>query len=155
VPADLDRIVAMEAVVFAEDAWSPRSIEAEFAQLGQSREILAATHDADIVGYTVLMYVGGAGDLPRIAVDPEFRRQGVASRLLDAALERTRELDLDHVLLEVAADNEPALMLYASKGFVEIDRRPRYYGGDRDAIVMRLAVGTDDDPRLAVDGGHG
>ena len=41
------------------------------------------------------------------------------------------------MLLEVAADNDAAQALYASAGFVEIARRPGYYPGGRDAVVMR------------------
>ena len=43
------------------------------------------------------------------------------------------------MFLEVRADNPVAEALYASEGFVEIARRPRYYQPDDiDAVVMKL-----------------
>ncbi len=43
------------------------------------------------------------------------------------------------MFLEVRADNPVAQQLYASEGFAEVGRRPRYYQPDDvDAIVMKL-----------------
>jgi ribosomal-protein-alanine acetyltransferase len=152
-PADLDLIVALEATVFVEQAWSPRSLEAELEQVGRSREVVVAVDGSAVVGYAILLYAGGSGDLPRVAVDPDYRRQGIARLLMDAVLDRASTLDLDQVLLEVAADNEAGLGLYASLGFEEIDRRLRYYPRDRDAIVMRRVVDPDGRSRLPGGGG--
>jgi ribosomal protein S18 acetylase RimI-like enzyme len=46
------------------------------------------------------------------------------------------------MLLEVSAANTGALAFYAASGFVEIDRRPRYYRDGTDAVVLRAALGT-------------
>ena len=46
----------------------------------------------------------------------------------------------DRMLLEVGAGNAAALGLYAAAGFVEIDRRPRYYRDGADAVVLRLPL---------------
>jgi ribosomal-protein-alanine N-acetyltransferase len=48
--------------------------------------------------------------------------------------------EADRVLLEVREDNEAALGLYAQSGFVEIDRRPRYYRDGAAAVVMQLTT---------------
>ncbi len=56
--------------------------------------------------------------------------------LAEASRRRVRE-----VFLEVRADNPVAQALYASEGFAELGRRPRYYQPDGvDALVMRLDV---------------
>ena len=75
-------------------------------------------------------------DLERIGVRRDHQRAGLASALLDAALRDARAGD--RVLLEVRADNEPALAFYARAGFAEIDRRRRYYRDGTDAIVLEL-----------------
>jgi ribosomal-protein-alanine N-acetyltransferase len=42
------------------------------------------------------------------------------------------------VFLEVRESNHPALALYGALGFVELDRRKRYYADtDEDAVVMQ------------------
>jgi ribosomal-protein-alanine N-acetyltransferase len=45
------------------------------------------------------------------------------------------------MLLEVGARNLAALALYTDEGFVEIDRRRRYYRDDEDAVVMCRSLG--------------
>jgi ribosomal-protein-alanine N-acetyltransferase len=141
-PTDLDDVVALEARIFAEEAWSPRSIETEFAALGNSRVIDVAVDRGRLVAYAVLMYVGDSGDLNRIAVAETHRRLGVASRLMARVLDEAQQRGLRQVLLEVAANNVAALGLYAESGFVEIDRRAGYYPSGQDGVVMRRLVDT-------------
>ena len=40
------------------------------------------------------------------------------------------------MLLEVREDNAAALGFYAARGFVEVDRRPRYYRDGATAVVL-------------------
>jgi ribosomal-protein-alanine N-acetyltransferase len=96
--------------------------------------VLVAEDEA-LLGYVVLTDVGDVVDLERIGVRRDHRRAGLASSLLDAAL---RDAAPDRVLLEVRADNEPALAFYARSGFAEIDRRRRYYRDGTDAVVLEL-----------------
>jgi ribosomal-protein-alanine N-acetyltransferase len=46
----------------------------------------------------------------------------------------------NRLLLEVREDNAGALAFYASRGFIEIDRRPRYYRDGTTAVVLRLPL---------------
>jgi ribosomal protein S18 acetylase RimI-like enzyme len=64
----------------------------------------------------------GSYFLSALAVDEEFRRQGVASRLLGWFAERARGGGFDRVTLHVWADNDAAQRLYAKEGFVELGR---------------------------------
>ena len=54
-------------------------------------------------------------------------------------VEVARRTLAERLLLEVREDNRGALAFYASQGFVEIDRRARYYADGATAVVMRLA----------------
>jgi ribosomal-protein-alanine N-acetyltransferase len=147
-PADLDAVVALEARVFAdaaEAAWSPRSVEEEFAALGGTRRIVVAVEGSRLVGHAVLLTAGGTGDLTRIAVDSARRRLGIASRLVESLVAEARALALDAVLLEVAATNVAAIALYERHGFETIDRRAAYYPDGADALVMRCALGAGDE----------
>ena len=49
-----------------------------------------------------------------------------------------RDGGADRLLLEVREDNAGALAFYAARGFVEIDRRPRYYRDGATAVVLAL-----------------
>lgn len=64
----------------------------------------------------------GSYFLSALAVDEEFRRQGVAARLLGWFSERARGGGFDRVTLHVWADNDAARRLYAKEGFVELGR---------------------------------
>jgi ribosomal protein S18 acetylase RimI-like enzyme len=55
--------------------------------------------------------------LANIAVDPEYRRQGIARSLVEMALEHSRARRADAIWLHVRADNPGAVQLYQSLGF--------------------------------------
>jgi [ribosomal protein S18]-alanine N-acetyltransferase len=135
-PADLDALASLERAVFDNDAWSPRSLEEELDAGGDGRLLLVAVDGRRIVGYAALSCNDDTADLLRVAVHPDRRRQGVARRLCTETLAAAGVADV-RVLLEVAADNAPALALYERLGFTEIDRRRRYYAGEVDAVVMQ------------------
>jgi ribosomal-protein-alanine N-acetyltransferase len=133
---DVPAVTALETAVFGADAWSAASVAEELT--GPRRR---AWVDGDPVSaYAVTATAGDVADLHRIAVAPSRRGTGVASTLMTALLDAARSDGAARVLLEVAADNEAALGLYARHGFAEIDRRPAYYRDGRDALVLSLEL---------------
>lgn len=52
-----------------------------------------------------------------VAVLPEHRRKGIAAQLIQAAVDLARQHQIKNVVLEVIADNLPAVRLYENKGF--------------------------------------
>lgn len=72
-------------------------------------------------------------EILNIAVDPEFRQNGIARALLAAELERGGT----H-FLEVRESNAAARRLYEMQGFETIGRRKEYYNHPREtAMLMR------------------
>lgn len=55
-------------------------------------------------------------------VAPDFRRRGVARRLLDAIAAHARRVGVNYIFLEVLADNVAAQRLYEEYGFRYVDR---------------------------------
>lgn len=80
-------------------------------------------------------------DILDVAVAPQWRRQGVALKLLRQVFAALPE-EVDRVLLEVRRSNRAARALYGKLGFKEDGRRKNYYpaaaGGREDAILMSL-----------------
>jgi len=126
---DATSIAALDATLFGTDAWSVEQVLAELTGAGR-RAWLADSAD-DVDGYVITWDNGDVVDLQRIGVHPARQRSGLASELLEAAL-----VGVDRMLLEVSEHNEAALAFYRQRGFVEIDRRPRYYRDGAAAIVM-------------------
>jgi hypothetical protein len=61
--------------------------------------------------------------IANVAVHPDFRRQGIARALTDAALAWTQKRRVRSVWLQVRDDNLPAIRLYETSGFTERARR--------------------------------
>jgi ribosomal-protein-alanine N-acetyltransferase len=136
---DLAAIMALERASVPSDAWSDAMM----------REELASTHGwyvvveeaGRLIGYAGLRAPRGArdADIQTITISSDARGRGRGRALLRELLEEAARRGIRDVFLEVRADNPVAQSLYASEGFVEVGRRPRYYQPDDvDAIVMRV-----------------
>ncbi|MGH3411462.1 MAG: GNAT family N-acetyltransferase [Marmoricola sp.] len=136
--ADAAAIAALEEACLGDDAWS----EVLVAQglTGQSPAVHFLVAGDPVAAHAVVAVAGDITELQRIAVDPSHRRRGVAGALLAEAVRLGRAAAADRLLVEVREDNAAALGFYAAQGFVEIDRRPRYYADGATAVVMRRGL---------------
>ncbi|WP_230292946.1 GNAT family N-acetyltransferase [Croceicoccus sp. Ery5] len=102
-----------------------------------------APHDLDrVTGFALLRRVVDEEELLLIAVAPESRGKGLGGRLLDRAVETSRDLRCSKIFLEMRDDN-PARHLYHAHGFKPVGLRRDYYSGRdgkrRNAITfMRI-----------------
>lgn len=138
-PEDLAAIMKIERSSFPTDAWSEAAMAEELAS--PHGHYLVTEQAGVIVGYGGLRAIAGAADadIQTIALDVAHRGRGRGRELLRELLAEAERREARAVFLEVRADNPEATGLYASEGFIEIGRRPRYYQPDDiDAIVMKL-----------------
>lgn len=94
---------------------------------GPDSTILAAVRDGEIAGFAVLfeqqtppyncLVPHRYAYLMDLIVQPELREIGIGSGLLDAAKDWARERKLDHLELNVLAENKTATHLYERNGF--------------------------------------
>ena len=97
--------------------------------------------EGELAGYMGLQYVLDEGYISNVCTAPEHRRRGVAGALIDEMISRARALGLSFLSLEVRVSNDPAISLYAGKGFVSVGVRPKYYEKPtEDAMIMNLAL---------------
>jgi ribosomal-protein-alanine N-acetyltransferase len=139
VPADAAALAAIERQAFG-DPWS----EASFREsLGAAWSFgLVAEEEDRIVGYLIAREAVGTGEILNLAVDPSYRRSGIARALLDAGLAVLRQRAVDEVFLEVRVSNEAAQALYRGAEFRPVGRRRAYYRNPvEDALVLRRALG--------------
>jgi ribosomal-protein-alanine N-acetyltransferase len=138
---DLGAIMALERASFPSDAWSDAMMREELAS--PHGWYVVVEEAGRLIGYAGLRAPRGSrdADIQTIAIAAGARGRGRGRSLLHELLEEAARRGVEGVYLEVRADNPVAQHLYASEGFVEVGRRPRYYQPDDvDAIVMRVDI---------------
>lgn len=106
-----------------------------------------AEHEGQIIGwcdivreqYEAEKHSGSLG----MGIVPGWRERGIGRRLIEAALNAADAVAISRVELTVNADNERAVRLYQSVGFVEEGRKRsarRLEGQFRDVLVMARLV---------------
>lgn len=147
---DLARMAALESEIFPEDAWSEATMWAELS-LRPRRAYLVADARAEgsgLVGYAGLDLAGDVADVMTVAVTPRVRGRGLGSALLTGLHALARDAGSRAVMLEVRADNDPAVGLYRAHGYEVLRTRRGYYrdpagGPARDALIMRKELDED------------
>ena len=95
---------------------------------------------ASLCGALVAWLVGDELTIMHVATAPAWRRQGVGRALMQAGIERARQVGASSVWLEVRVSNAPARAMYEALGFVNRGQRRAYYADGEDALVMSLAL---------------
>jgi [ribosomal protein S18]-alanine N-acetyltransferase len=81
-----------------------------------------------------------AGHIVTLDIDPEERRRGLGTLLMQTGEEQMRQEGAGVLSLEVAENNPAAQQFYRSLGFVTRGRIAKYYGGMVDAEVMEKVI---------------
>jgi ribosomal protein S18 acetylase RimI-like enzyme len=93
--------------------------------LGFPRAVWATT----LLSYPRYSSTSSEAYIERLVVAPDFRRQGMARRLIAAAENFARDAGKKTVGLHVSGNNLPALLLYENEGYEEISRQHSYLTG--------------------------
>ena len=90
-----------------------------------------------MVGYAGLMTVAEDGHITTVAVDPQWHRRSIGTRLLLALLDQAVARGVHDVTLEVRMSNAAAQTMYRRFGFAPAGVRRGYYVDNaEDAMVM-------------------
>ena len=99
---------------------------------------LVAVCDGQVVGYVGSQSVLDGADMMNIAVHPQYRKQGIAQRLILELISLLQDRGVKSLALEVRSSNKPAICLYQKLGFVQVGCRPGYYRNPKeDAFILR------------------
>ncbi|WP_297993612.1 ribosomal protein S18-alanine N-acetyltransferase [uncultured Clostridium sp.] len=91
----------------------------------------------EVIGFVGVWIIAGEGDITNIAVNPKYRKHGVASNLLLNLLDICKSLNCNDITLEVRESNIPAQNLYKKFDFKEEGIRKGYYSDNgENAIIM-------------------
>jgi len=75
-----------------------------------------------------------------LAVQAEHRGRGIATKLVESALEAMISKGADEICLETETTNQAAMSLYENMGFLRYKRLHRYYLNAGDAIRFILPI---------------
>jgi ribosomal-protein-alanine N-acetyltransferase len=137
---DVDQVLALEQISFTMP-WSRNLFLSEFRSPLVSTLMVALSNapKRTVIGYLVFWYVADEMHILNLATAPEFKRQGVAKRLVLDALKRAYQKGATRAFLEVRASNAAAQKLYSDLGFTGTNVRREYYDAPvEDAVVMTL-----------------
>ena len=133
---DLNAIERIERASYP-TPWS-RSMFA--SELAKPSSICLGAFDLEtdeLAGYLVISRYVDAWHVMNVAVDPEHRRQGIATTLLERLFEVTAGRGHRGYTLEVRVSNIGAVALYGRLGFKPRGVRRGYYTDNReDALIM-------------------
>lgn len=121
--------------------WSARAFAAFLADPN-----VILLDDPQARGFVLTRIVLDEAELLTIAVDPGFRRRGIARDLLDLFDRSLPPRGVRRAFLEVAASNHPARALYAASGWRPVGERRGYYRAQGqapvDALLLSKALGA-------------
>ena len=130
------QVAAIEKECFGADAWSERSVASE---LDNALSLWLVALDCDTVaGYVGSQTVCEETDMMNVAVTGQYRRKGIAEKLVLALIAELQKRGSHCLTLEVRDSNMPARMLYEKLGFVSVGLRKNYYRNPKeDAHILR------------------
>lgn len=133
-PGDPPLLAELDKRCFA-IPWSEKSFADELKN--KMANYFIARDGDRIVGYAGFWEVCGEGDITNVAVDADYRRQHIGSRLIEEMIRRAKSMNLELLTLEVRRSNTAAQGLYEKYGFEVLGVRKAYYSDNHeDALIM-------------------
>jgi len=134
--ADLDGVLAIEDASF-NNPTTREWYEAELLRPEVCFIYVLRTDESPVAAFCAFWRVVDQIHINNLAVRPECRGRGLATRLLEAVMAEAVQMGVQSATLEVRRSNEPALRLYAKAGFVQAGVRRNYYTQPvEDALVL-------------------
>jgi [ribosomal protein S18]-alanine N-acetyltransferase len=144
--SDLPAVAAIGALAFHTTGNAPTpGAAAEESQLREemarpwAKLWVARAPPADSpIAFVITWFVADEVHVLNVATHPDWRRQGIAAKLITEVIALARTKDVRHLLLEVRRSNAHALALYRKLGFYAMGLRKNYYPDQEDAVEMVL-----------------
>ena len=143
---DLDRLKEITALCF-DGVSIDRNIDEKFGLLGghdwrwrklrhidvdvaddNAQGVFVGEEDGQVVGYitTRIDHQSKIGQIPNIAVLPQYQGKGLGRQLMDRAFAHFRANGMECAKIETLAQNEIGAQFYPSVGFEEVARQIHY-----------------------------
>jgi ribosomal protein S18 acetylase RimI-like enzyme len=118
---DLDRMLEIDRAAFPEFWRFDRAALVESTHATATSSVFVIRDgDLGITGYAVVGYGHAISYLQRVAVHPRWQGAGMGRSLVRAAARSAKRNGSKAMLLNTQVDNEPAITLYETEGFVQL-----------------------------------
>jgi ribosomal-protein-alanine N-acetyltransferase len=137
--SDLSQFVALDQQCLG-GMWSLAGYEQEWSSPNGFLLGLRSpkTGSRQLIGMGAFWQILEEAHITLLAIDPQFRNQGLGKYLLNGLLDIACQQQLERATLEVRASNHGAIHLYQQFGFQVAGRRKKYYPDQEDALILWL-----------------
>jgi ribosomal protein S18 acetylase RimI-like enzyme len=134
---DLGSLRILEKECFGKDAWPLIDLIGVLLFPGIVR-VKAMLHEA-MVGFAAgeVSQENHMGWITTIGVAPPYRKQGIASALLESI---ESQLHVNRIRLSVRKSNLPAIQMYKKYGYQQVGTWPGYYEDKEDASILEKSI---------------
>ncbi len=142
-PGDFNRLLEIDQACFVEGIAYDQDEMRYYVNMPSAVTIVAEEAGAGIIrGFIIADRLGSQrashfmGRIITIDVMPQGQHNGMGTLLLAKAEDELKQAGCDHVVLEVAVDNERALRFYKKHGYSVLKILPKYYLDSIDGLMM-------------------
>jgi ribosomal-protein-alanine N-acetyltransferase len=129
------RALAEAELVCFSDPWPPQFFVSEILADGRFNRLVVDA-SGTMVAYLFCAWQYLDLHVLKVATLPQFRRAGLARRLMALAEEHAAEMAGESLTLEVRESNFEAIAMYVSLEYEKVGIRTSYYQDGEDAVVM-------------------
>lgn len=143
----IQAVATIEDMVQPQDAWAYQTLVELLKQdsihmlIVYEQQENKTIDEKKVIGYCLYQVVFEQAEILRIGTHPDYQRQGIASQLFIRLNKELTSNQVESLMLEVRADNIPAIALYEQQGFTVIHTRKGYYQVAHqpavDALIMQ------------------
>lgn len=138
-PHHTDGLCEIENTCFSEP-WSRDSLAA-LTKCDYAVYFVATDENCKVCGYCGMYTSFEVGAINNVGVLPEYRRNGIADKLLSELISYSKNNGISIITLEVRTSNTSAIALYEKHGFSLVGKRKSYYKKPtEDALLYNLEI---------------
>ena len=135
-PYDVNDVVKLEELSYGQHHWSKESFYNELEN-NLAHYYCAMADKNMLAGYAGCWHIFEEAHITTLSVHPDFRRKGIAQKLLFAIIDDCYKNKIKYITLEVRESNIAAISLYEKNGFKSIGTRKGYYqDNNENALIM-------------------
>ena len=114
---------------------------AQFNKVDAIKEVIIAYQDGTVVGCAAIKpFSATEAEVKRMFVHPDYRKQGIAAKVLNELENWATELGFAACVLETGKKQPEAIALYQKVGYHIIPNYGQYIGVDNSVCMTKLLI---------------